>query len=121
VGSERPQRQTRREQGQHEQHEGQHAGDGAPLPDGQAVRERDERGRTRDGNEQRQQHVAALGRLDEGGPVQRTEHPERRERAQPCPLGVRARRCGGGERLADGGAGGAHQATSATRRVPLSS
>jgi hypothetical protein len=84
-------------------------------------REGDQHGAAGEGEEQRQEHVAALGGPDQRTPVQAREEPERGEGAQPDPLGVRARR-----RLGDGqrGArerGGGHQATSATRRLPLSS
>ena len=61
------------------------------------------------------------GGLDERAPVQRGEEPERGEGAQPGALGVRARRRWRGGQRGARERGGGHQATSATRRLPLSS
>ena len=91
------------------------------CPSGQRRGKRDQRGAAREGEEQRQEHVAALRGQDQRAPVQGGEEPERGEGAQPDALGVRARRLlGDGQRGARERRGG-HQATSATRRLPLSS
>ncbi len=88
---------------------------------GQTLGQRDQGGAAREGEEQRQEHVAALGGEDQRAPVQGGEEPERGEGAQADALGVRARRLLGHGQRGARKRGGGHQATSATRRLPLSS
>ena len=121
VPAEHAQRHAGDEQGEDEQDEGHRAGRGAPLPLGPARRQRDQGGAAREGEEQRQEHVAALRGPDQRAPVQAREEPERGEGAQADPLGVRARRLLGGDQRGARERRGGHQATSATRRLPLSS
>ena len=119
--AEHAQRHAGHQQGEDEQHEGHDACRGAPLPLGPAGGERDEQAAAGHGDEQRQEHVAALRGMDERAPVQAGEEAERGEGAQADTLGVGAHgHLGGGQRGARQRRGG-HQATSATRRLPLSS